>query len=127
MAALAPDPASQITGQTDVKVVRGRVDSLSLYEITDYELDILETGAPTPLYLNLAIFFLSVGCAFTIALFTANIEPARTHTVFVVLGSVGIAGGLLFLFLWLCTKSEVAGVVSRIKARIPEQQAIKKG
>ena len=126
MSPFTPDPPSRITGQTDVKVVRGRVDSLSLYEITDYELDVLEKGSPTPFYLNLAIFLLSVGCSFAIALFTASIEPATTHTAFVVLCSAGIAGGLLFLLLWFYTKSEVASVVNKIKARIPDQQKLKK-
>lgn len=40
-----------------VKVRRGKVESVDLYEIKDSELDILEQGTPATLQLNFAIFF----------------------------------------------------------------------
>ena len=52
-------PGEKYTGEKAVQIKRGRVDSLSLYEITDNELDILTAGSPSSLYLNFAIFLLS--------------------------------------------------------------------
>ena len=46
-----------------VKVRRGKVESVDLYEIKDSELDVLEQGTPATLQLNFAIFLFST--AFT--------------------------------------------------------------
>ena len=40
----------------DVKIKRGKVDSLSLYEVTDSELQVLEEGGQDNLFLNFAVF-----------------------------------------------------------------------
>lgn len=109
------------TGFNKVRIVRGRVDSLSLYEITDTELDILEKGSPNSIYLNFGIFLLSVGISFLISLLSTDIQSSRTFTVFVVLCSVGLLGGLFFILLWHKTKSKVTGVVKKIKERIAKQ------
>ena len=56
------------------KIVRGQVDSLSLFEITDYELELLEQGTPNSIYLNFAIFFISVAASFFATLMTLTIK-----------------------------------------------------
>ena len=111
------------TGQNEVRIVRGRVDSLSLYEITDHELDILEKGSPGSVYLNFSIFLLSVGSSFIITLLSTDIQSNRLFTVFVVFSCVGIIVGSFLLFLWYRMKNEVTGVVKRIKQRIAAQEA----
>ena len=103
------------TGCNEVKILRGRVDSLSLYEITDTELDILEKGSPNSLYLNFGIFLFPVGLSFLIALLSTDIQSPNTFTVFVVLSVVGILGGFFLIILWLRTKREVTDVVRKIK------------
>ena len=112
---------SNNTGHNEVKIVRGRVDSLSLYEITETELDILEKGSPNSLYLNFAIFLLSIGVSFLISLLSTDIQSPNTFTVFVVLSVVGVLGGFFLVILWLRTKREVTDVVKKIKKRIAEQ------
>lgn len=103
--------------ETGPRIVRGKVDSLSLYEITDYELQVLEEGAPNATLLNFAIFFLSVGLSFFTALLTTPPESVRTFTVFVVLTIVGIAVGVVLLVLWRRQRSRVATLVVKIKQR----------
>lgn len=106
------------TGQNEVKVVRGRVDSLSLYEVTDNELEILEKGSPSSIYLNFSIFLLSIGIAFLITLLSTNIESSKVFAVFVIFCSVGIVVGVLLLVLWYRMKNEVSEVIVKIKGRI---------
>ena len=65
------------TGQNEPTILRGKVDSLSLYEITDFELDVLEKGSPNSIYLNFSIFLLSVGFSFLAALFSTDIQSER--------------------------------------------------
>ena len=109
------------TGQNEVTIIRGKVDSLSLYEITDFELNILEKGSPNSIYLNFSIFLLSVGFSFMAALFSTEIHSERTFTTFVVLSTLGVGGGILLFLLWYRMKNEVTDVVSRIRERMTSQ------
>lgn len=111
------------TGYKEPRIVRGRVDSLSLYEITDNELDILEKGSPNSLFLNFAIFLLSIGISFLSTLITVDIESTRIFVVYVILSAVGILIGLFLLIIWYKMKHEVSDVVKKIKRRIAEQES----
>lgn len=106
------------TGTNDPKIVRGRVDSLSLFEITDNELEILEKGSPNSVYLNFAIFFVSTGLSFLISLLTTTFSEDRVFSVFVVICVVCIALGLVLAVLWLRLRNEVSDVCKKIRARI---------
>ena len=100
------------------KILRGRVDSFALYEITDAELNILESGSPSSLHLNFSVFFLSIASSFLIALLTSSVS-SRVFTVFVVVTVVGLAVGLFLFFLWFRARRSISTVVRRIRARIP--------
>jgi hypothetical protein len=41
---------NQAEGAVSLRIIRGPLDSLSLYEITDYELDVLEEGLILPTF-----------------------------------------------------------------------------
>ena len=111
------------TGYKEPRIVRGRVDSLSLYEITENELDMLEKGSPNSLYLNFAISLLTVGISFLSTLITVDIPSTRIFIVHVCLSAVGISIGLILLIIWYKMKNEVSDVVKKIKKRIAEQES----
>lgn len=102
---------------------RGRVDSVSLYEVTDYELDILEKGSPHPTYLNFSIFILSIAGSFVIALSTTN-TSMRVFTLFVAIAVVGALVGTFLLILWWQTRDSVFDVVKGIRGRISEGSGV---
>ena len=101
------------------KIVRCRVDSLSLFEITDYELELLEQGSPNTIYLNIAIFFISVACSFLVTLLTVSITSQIIFTVFVIFTVAGFSIGGVLLILWFRTRSKVSTLIQKIKARVP--------
>lgn len=110
------------TGQNEPTILRGKVDSLSLYEITDFELNILEKGSPNSIYLNFSVFLLSVGFSFMATLLSTDIQSERTFYIFVIFCILGIVGGVFLLILWYKMKNEVADVVIRIRERIRSQK-----
>ena len=113
------DPHSSYT---DPRIRRGKVDSLSLYEITESELETLEKGSPSSLFFNLSIALISISCSFLVALLSTEIASDRTFTVFVVIVAVGlIAGGVLGV-LWWRTRKDVSEIISRIKERMPLEE-----
>ncbi|MCX7000567.1 MAG: hypothetical protein NT106_09790 [Candidatus Sumerlaeota bacterium] len=110
------------TSEKQPKIRRGRFDSLTLYEITDYELDILATGSPSSVYFNFAIFLMSIAISFLIALLTVKITSIRVFSVFVIIVIIGfISGGFLFC-LWLRNHKSISTIIKRIKQRIPPEE-----
>ncbi|WP_156317293.1 hypothetical protein [Cypionkella psychrotolerans] len=112
------DKDEKATGSNDPKIVRGRVDSLTLFEITDNELGILENGSPNSLYLNFAIFFISTGLSFILSLLTTNFESDRVFYVFVIVSVVCAAFGSILAIIWLRVRGEVSDVCKKIRARV---------
>ena len=111
--------SNQNDGAVSLRIIRGPLDSLSLYEITDYELSVLEEGSPSSTFLNFAIFFFSIGASFLTTLMTVEISPGSVFTVFVVLAVIGIAASAVLFVLWHRTRSKVKELIMRIKARVP--------
>ena len=110
------------SGDNNFPVIkRGSVSSLSLYEITDYELDILEQGSPAGLFLNFGIFLLSVGLSFTLAVTTVSIESDRLFVFYSILSIVGISLGLVLLLLWFRFRKSTKIVCKKIRNRIVQE------
>ena len=110
---------TESSGEKEVRIRRGKVDSLSLYEITDYELDTLAKGSPGSIYLNFGIFLISSAVSFLVALLTTTFKSDRLFAVFTLIVIGGFVGGALLLALWWRSKGEVTDVIARIKNRIP--------
>lgn len=104
-----------------VPIRRGRVDSLTIYEITDYELDILAAGSPSSIFLNFAIALLSLAGAGIYSLLTATYTSDTTKTVAILITIVGFALGLVLVALWLRSNKSISAIVCRIKARVPTE------
>lgn len=106
-------------GSVSLRIIRGPLDSLSLYEITDYELGVLEEGTPSSTFLNFAIFFFSVGVSFFITLATVDLPINATYVVFAILTVVGLGASAVLFVLWFRTRSKVKDLIKKIKARVP--------
>lgn len=102
-------------------IVRGKIGKLTIYEVSESELETLERGSPVALYLNFAIFLLSIGLSFLLTLFTATIGSQRTFTVLVVISTVGLVGGAVLLGLWLHSRQSIRAIGRRIRDRVPPE------
>jgi hypothetical protein len=112
-------PKATVDGEKPLRVRRGRVESVDLYEIKENELDLLEKGSPADLQLNFAIFLLSIAFAAICALVTATFARPRVETIFLFVSIVGIALGLYLLAAWYRNHTSSAAVCTRIRSRIP--------
>lgn len=109
------------SGPEQVRVRRGKVDSLSLYEVTEAELQDLERGGPASLYFNFSIFLLSTAVSFIVALLTTKIESTKTFCVFVLVALVGFVGGGILLLIWNKSRQVTGEIITRIKDRMPKE------
>ena len=114
---------TESSDENTVKIRRGKVDSVLLYEITDHELEILERGTPISVFLNFGIFLVSIGSSFLIALLTTQISSDRTFYVFTLLVIVCLVAGIVLLSLWYRNKQSIPALISKIKNRIPSEEA----
>lgn len=101
------------------EIRRARISQLTVYDVTDTELEVLERGAPDSLYLNFSIFLLSSALSFTVSLFTATITNANIFTVIVVFTVIGYLGGIFLLLLWKKSHTSVTKCVESIRKRLP--------
>lgn len=103
-----------------VKIRRGIILQMTIYEVGEDELETLAHGSPDSLYLNFAIFLLSLATAFFISLLTTEVSN-RTFTVFVVLVILGYVLGAFFSILWYKNRKSVSALVQKIKERLPPE------
>jgi len=102
-------------------ITRARLNNLTVYDVTDTELEILERGTPDSLYLNFSIFLLSSAISFTVSLFTTTITDTKVFIVFVVFTIVGYLGGFFLLLLWRKNHTSLTKCIDTIRKRLPPQ------
>ena len=118
---MKPEPHGA-SGEKPLRIRRGRVDCVDLYEIKDSELDELERGSPADLYLNFSIALLSLAFSALTAICTVStFRFPILETLFLVVAVVGFFGGLFLILLWWRSRKDVAVVVAQIRNRIPPE------
>lgn len=108
----------------ELRIVRGKVGSISLYEITESELDALAKGSRNSVFLNFGIFLLSVGISFLVTLLTIQIPTVYLLVVFLVVAAVSLIVGAILLLLWRLDKNNVSHIVKRIRNRITSLNSV---
>src|SRR5437762_3477412 len=103
----------------DPLIRRGKVDSVSLYEVNDYELAQLQEWSPSSLLLNSGISLISIAASFWIAIATTEIKEPKKYAIFIAVALIGTINGFILFILWLRMRSSVSTRVDKIKARIP--------
>lgn len=91
--------------------------TLTVYHVTDQELDQLEKGTPESLFLNFAVFLISTGLSFFVSLLTAEIKSLKVFCVFVVVTVIGLLGGAFLLLLWIRHHRSTRGIATSIRGR----------
>ena len=109
-------------GEKSIKILRGKVSEMRLYEVEEHELNMLEKGTPANLFLNFGIALVSISCSFLIALLTTHIASDRIFMVFTGFVFIGFIGGLLLVSLWYRYRQSTAALIKKIRSRIPDEE-----
>lgn len=114
-------PDSVSAGEIGPKIKRGRFDSLELFEVSESELSIIESGSPSSIYLNFAIFLISIAFSFITTLLTVDLtQKIILFTIFVVICTVGFLIGIFLLILWYRNKNEFKEILKKIRDRMKD-------
>ena len=103
-------------------VNRGRLDSINIYDVTEQELEKLATGGSDSIFLNFAIFTLSVAISFFITLLTTKIETDRVYITFLVITSICFLSGIILLLIWWKSRYSIKDLINKIRERIPPRE-----
>lgn len=114
----APMRTEKNTTEKTLLVRRGRVDSVDLFEVKEHELEILENGEPTGIYLNFSVFLLSTAFACILALSSATFSSPKMENTFLFIAIIGLIGGIFLLILWWKGRKSIKAIIKTIKSRI---------
>ena len=102
-------------------VRRARLQRLTIYEVEESELLILERGTLGSIYINISIALLSLAVGLTATLTTAVFPTDRSWQLFLVVTVVGyIVGASMLLIGWRSRKS-ISECVREIRQRLPTE------
>ncbi|MCL2196500.1 MAG: hypothetical protein FWB77_02675 [Treponema sp.] len=103
----------------DICIRRGRVDSVSIYEVNESELAILENGSPNSIYLNFFTFLIATFLSFLSTLLTVDFsQKVLLQTIFIFIAVVSGFLSIMTFILWIRGKNKLSDVIKRIKNRI---------
>lgn len=108
-----------------IKVEKGKVKFLTIFEVTEEELFLLEKGTNSSIFLNLAIACLTSGISSSIVFFINLSNPNLTTIALGLIFGVmlfGIFGGLVSLFIWKKNKTNIKIILNKIRERIEESK-----
>lgn len=106
----------EIVPRTDIRYVG--MGQLIVYLVSDDELRLIESGGPSSTYLNLAIFFLSVGFSFLASLIFSEAKSIDRFIVVVIVIVACLIAGSILLVLWLRSSKDATHAITRIRARL---------
>ncbi len=109
-------PQEQV--QSSISVNRGKVDSINIYEITDSELEMLESATPTGILFDIGLACLSVAITLSVSLSSTTIEDERTYYTFLIVLVVGYLAFGAFTVIWLVTRTSVKKATQKIRSRL---------
>ncbi|WP_336194451.1 hypothetical protein [Providencia stuartii] len=98
---------------------RAKFDTLTIYEISEEELLIIERGSPDSIYLTISIALISFAMAIFCSLLVTDIKSNIVMTVYIVFVVVGAVVGGIMLLLWKRSKNSVSVCIANIRKRLP--------
>jgi|GEM_PF-2903238 hypothetical protein len=100
-------------GDTNVKIIP--TDTIKIYQVQESELNELEKGSNSDLYLEIAISCFSIFCSFLTSLLTVPID-GKPFIIFTVIAIITVITGLILLLLWHRCRKEKQGVINKIRS-----------
>ena len=103
-------------------VKRAKVDSITIYDVTESELVEIESCNAVDWLFNVAIACITTTISFIITLTTTKIESGRLFYAYVILACVSGVASIGFFVNWKILKGKRDNVIVRIKARKKETE-----
>ena len=114
-------PTEKATSEFAPAIRRARLDNLTIYEISESELTIIEKGSPDSIYLTISIALISSALALLCSIILTEIKSNTVLFSFISLVVVGFVVGGILLLLWKRSSNSVTECVITIRRRLPPE------
>lgn len=112
-------PKSDKMNDEKIPVKKAKMDSISIYELSEAELDILEQGSPNSLMLNFAIFFGGIFFSFLANLLISDFSGKdKIYISYNVITFGSLVTSVITLILWIKGNNEFKQTIKRIRNRM---------
>lgn len=101
------------------RIVRAPLKELTIYDVSESELESIERGGPESLFFSFAVFFISTAISLTVTLATTEIKSERLHSGFMIVTVVSYASFLVLGALWIRSLRSKKNIISCIRNRRP--------
>lgn len=111
-----------------IGIKRGKLDSLTIFEVSERELDTIEKGSNDSIFLNFGIFFLSISISFFVVIFTVDFFYADRDDllvkfiVFLCVAILTLIGSIICLVAWWRNKDDFKQTIKEIKERMKQEK-----
>jgi hypothetical protein len=102
------------------EIITPKTHKVIVYFVNETELNVLERGSTSSLYLTFGLSLFSIFCSFLIVLLSTPIKSDRIFDVFVIITSISFVSSVILLVLWRKTDDEKTSVIRCIRERFPE-------
>ncbi len=107
------------TDQFQPIIRRGRYQRLTIYEVEESELQMLENGSSDSVLLSVSIALFTFAATLTVTLFTATFASKVVETAVISASVVGYVAGGILVAIWYRTRSAISKCVKAIRDRLP--------
>ena len=107
--------------ENDIKINRGKCDSLDIYEVSEGEMSVLEKWSNDSLNLNFGIFLISTGLQAWFTLLTVEMVW-KTYYTFLIICIIGFVNWFFLLIKWFHEKDKFSETIKVIKDRIKREE-----
>lgn len=114
----------RVTEQFQPEIRRARYQRLTIYEVEESELELLERGSPDSLFLSIAIAAFTLAVSFTVTLLTATFTSDSVRTAIVAATVVGYVAGAILVAFWARTRCAVSRCARAIRDRLPPEWVV---
>ncbi|MBH3338421.1 hypothetical protein I5L51_04775 [Pseudomonas mendocina] len=111
---------------SEIEIKRSRIGSISVYEISDGELEALERGTPATALTNISFFCASSFLSFLIVVTTSPNLELKLYMVYFSVGLVSLAVTLVCGVVAYKMGGGIKQITSKIRGRIPASEVEKK-
>lgn len=101
-----------------IKIIRGKLDSLTVYDVTENELIVLERGSDATIWFNFFIGTISIAVTMLVSLFTANWDGREIAFIVFICVSIlfAVIATICFVF-WFKERGQHKTTIDAIRKR----------
>lgn len=110
---MSSEDAHPLIPSTEIRYIG--IGEITIYFVSDDELRVLERGGTSSTFLNLAIFFMSVGASFFASLLLSPPPTIKTFVVMVVLTAFTAIAGFVLIILWRKSSGDATDTIKHVR------------